>query len=113
MPRSKRRAIFALLGISWAAGTAYGLAQLWRYGSTPGRAARPPVTWPAESDVPRSAELPTLVMLLHPHCPCSRATLAELARLMADCDRRLVATVLVTRPAGTPNGWERTDLWNT
>jgi hypothetical protein len=31
---------------------------------------------------------------------------------MTDCDGKLIAAVLVFRPAGVPDGWERTDLWD-
>jgi hypothetical protein len=31
---------------------------------------------------------------------------------MAECNGKLLATVLMIRPVGTPEGWERTDLWN-
>lgn len=45
------------------------------YESSPGRAARPPARYPESNPLPR------LLLFLHPRCPCSRATLAELARL--------------------------------
>jgi hypothetical protein len=53
-----------------------------------------------------------LVLFAHPHCPCSRATIGELAKLMTDCRGKLTATVLMLRPAGVQDGWERTDLWD-
>ena len=37
--------------------------------------------WPAESTIARLTERPTLVLFLHPKCPCSRATVGELERL--------------------------------
>jgi hypothetical protein len=37
--------------------------------------------WPAESAIARMTDRPTLVLFLHPKCPCSRATVAELERL--------------------------------
>jgi hypothetical protein len=55
--------------------------------------------------------MPTLVVLVHPHCPCTAATISELADLMSECHGKLAATVLMIRPAGMPEGWERTDLW--
>lgn len=45
------------------------------YESTPGRSARPPAHYPGAGSLPR------LLLFLHPRCPCSRATLHELARL--------------------------------
>lgn len=52
-----------------------------------------------------------LVMLAHPHCPCTRASLAELERLMARGDAD--ACVLFLRPRDQREGWETTDLWKT
>jgi hypothetical protein len=51
------------------------------------------------------------VLLIHPHCPCSRATIEELARLMNDCNGKVNATVLMLHPAETAKTWEQTDLW--
>jgi hypothetical protein len=45
--------------------------------------------------VSRAPGKTTLVMLLHPKCPCSRATLAELARLLGDAGDRIEAFVFV------------------
>jgi hypothetical protein len=50
-------------------------------------------------------------MLVHPHCPCTRATIGELAELMAHCQGRLTAYVLFLKPAGFSDDWEKTDLW--
>jgi hypothetical protein len=39
--------------------------------------------WPSDSLLPCDRDRPALVLFLHPKCPCSRATLAELDRLLA------------------------------
>jgi hypothetical protein len=49
-------------------------------------------------------------MLAHPHCPCTRASLGELARLMAQAQGRVTAYVLFVKPSDFPDGWEKTDL---
>jgi len=50
-------------------------------------------------------------MLVHPQCPCSRASIGELALLMAQSQGRLKAYVLFLKPAGFSDDWEKTDLW--
>ncbi len=105
------RIFSVVVGVAWAAAVGLGLSRLWTYKGTAGLPARPPPTWPAATSVVRTAGLATLVLVLHPQCPCSRATVGELARLMATCDGKLTATVLMLRPEGAPAGWERTDLW--
>jgi len=50
-------------------------------------------------------------MLAHPHCPCTRASIGELARLMAQAQGRVTAYALFVKPAGSSDDWENTDLW--
>jgi len=50
-------------------------------------------------------------MLAHPHCPCTRASVGELASIMAHSQGRLTAYVLFLKPDGFADDWERTDLW--
>ena len=52
-------------------------------------------------------------MLVHPQCTCSRASLAELAELLARARPRPRTFVLFIKPAGFADGWEHTDLWQT
>ena len=49
--------------------------------------------------------------MAHPHCPCTRATLGELAVLMARVQKRVNAVVVFVVPNGVPEKWEETDLW--
>jgi hypothetical protein len=112
MSSARARTAYTLVGVAWVAAVSLGLTQLWRYESTPSHPAQPPANWPADTRLERQSGKPSLVLFAHPHCPCTRATIAELARLMTDCHGKVTATVLLVRPAGLPAGWERTDLWN-
>ena len=95
----------------WLGATAGGMAVLWKYENVPGPRMAVPAEWPAASRLPREAGLATLVMFAHPRCPCTRAGVGELARVMAQCQGRVRATVLFYKPRGYPDGWARTDLW--
>jgi hypothetical protein len=106
-----KRAALALIFFSWIAGVAIGMALLVHYSNTPGAAGAPPIHWPADSTVPRPTDEPTLLMFVHPHCPCSRSSIGELATLMRHCRDRVDAHVLFVRPAHMPEEWEKTDLW--
>lgn len=53
-----------------------------------------------------------MLVFAHPRCPCSRATLGELAVLMAQAHGRVQAHVWFYRPENLPPGWEKTDLWH-
>ena len=50
-------------------------------------------------------------MLAHPRCPCTRASVVELNRLMVLCPRRASVVVLFLEPPGCSGKWVRTDLW--
>lgn len=49
-------------------------------------------------------------MLAHPHCPCTRASLGELAQIMAERHGKLNAYVLFMKPGGSGADWDETDL---
>jgi len=112
MRHSLRSALYVIIGTGWAASVAIGGWRLWGFESTAGIPARPQPMWPADSKLARNIAIPSLVLLIHPHCPCSRATIGELARLMADVHEKLTATVAVLCPAAAAEGWEQTDLWH-
>ncbi|HEV7645779.1 MAG TPA: hypothetical protein VGO50_17705 [Pyrinomonadaceae bacterium] len=107
----KKRAPFILITVLWVSIVAAGISALGNYGNTPGRAAAAPNDWPAGSKIQRDAGGMTLVLIAHPRCPCTRATIGELSRLMAKAQGRLKAYVLFIRPEGSPVDWEKTDLW--
>ena len=96
----------------WALAMGAGFWLIWSYQNTPGTASVPPSRWPANSQIQRSSSIPTLVMIAHPRCSCTRASIGELALLMAHCQGRVSAYVLFLKPRDFPEGWERTDLWD-
>ena len=97
----------------WLLAVGAGLGVLWNYENTPGAAAAAPDRWPANSNIQRPTDRATLIMLAHPHCPCTRASVGELARLMAQTQGRVTAYVLFTKPPNFSEEWELTDLWAT
>jgi len=108
---ASRRILLSAAGLFWLAAVLGGTLFLARYSNSAGQAGEPPDRWPESSNVPHNAARPTLVMFVHPHCPCSRASVGELALLMARCHDRLEAHVFFLRPARMPLEWAQTDLW--
>jgi len=92
------RAAVAAAAAAWLVATGAGFGRLWLYAYTPGPAATAPSTWPSTS-LPRDPARPTLVMILHPECSCSRASLEELARVVAHTRTRASVLVLFAVPA--------------
>ena len=97
----------------WLAGGAAGLAVLWRYENAPGKGATAPAKWPANTALARSHDRPTLVLLAHPQCSCTRASLAELAEALARVTARPRTYVLFLKPQGFSEDWAKSDLWRT
>jgi hypothetical protein len=107
-----RRRLVLLTGLGlWLLAATSGMAVLWEYGTTPGAPADPPPKWPAESTLGREAGRPTLLVFAHPRCPCTRASIEELDRLLASVATPPRVHVLFTKPDGTEPAWEPTDLW--
>ena len=102
-----------LVFVSWLVLTLLGMAALWLYSSTPGRQGAPPSQWPIASTLNQVSGRLTLVMFLHPKCPCSQASLSELNAILAHSSGRLHADVVFLRPPGEPESWTRTALWRT
>ena len=102
-----------LAGVVWAAAVGVGIYRLNRYENTPGLGASAPQQWPTDTEIARTRGQPTLVMFAHPHCPCTRASIGELAILMARAQGLASATVLFGAPTDFPAGWHETDLWQT
>lgn len=108
---SKSRWALCLATAVWICAIAAGMWTFVDYETSPGPAARPPERWPAASRVVRAAGLPTLVLFGHPHCPCTRATIRELAVLMTQAQGRLATRVLFVKPEPFDADWAKTDLW--
>jgi hypothetical protein len=109
---SRWRAIATILTVAWVLAIAAGMAWMVRFDSTPGAPARAPANWPAQAGVARGGEY-TLVMSAHPRCPCTRASLDELAIVMAASEKRMTARVLFFVPEDAPQEWWDTELWRT
>jgi hypothetical protein len=95
----------------WLAGVGGGAKMMWDYETTSGAPGSPPPRWPAASRVKRRPGRATLLLMAHPQCPCSRATIGELSTLVTQLGERPTVYVLVFKPRDFPSGWERSDIW--
>jgi hypothetical protein len=94
--------------VLWALAVGAGWAAMARYEfQVVDQASTVAARWP-EGIVERLPDRPTLVVCLHPKCPCSRATLSELERLLA---RPAVAAThpavlaVLAMPADSDDSW--------
>src|SRR2546427_12900141 len=109
----KKKAIAVVALAIWASVVGFGMSILWRHSTTAGKPAIPLAGWPANAPLPLAKGRATLVMFAHPNCPCSRASIGELAVIMARSRGKLDARVLFLKPANEASAWVRTDLWRT
>lgn len=100
-----------LMAAAWVALVSAGFVYMLVYEATPGAERPAPQMWPAPTAVKLSAKQPTLLMFIHPKCPCSRASIDELAKLMTRGQGLVEAHVLFTRPKGESDDWVKSDLW--
>lgn len=104
-------AVLVASAIVWASTIVAAVQAIRRFESTPGLAADARSSWPASSTVARATDAATLVMLVHPHCSCSRASIKELGEIIEKSPRTMRTWVLVYRPSDAKPGWENTDVY--
>ena len=95
----------------WSAIIGIGEYILLNYEKTPGVLANAPSQWPSGTSIERHPNFMTLLMFVHPHCPCTRASIGELAILMAHCRSRLRADVIFLKPEKFTEDWAKTDIF--
>ena len=100
------------LAVAWLTLVGFGFRELAREQLTPGAgAAIPAGSFPSGTSISLSSSAPTLVVFLHPYCPCSRATLHELQLVLAEAKTKVTTNFVFTVPAGLPGDWKKSGLW--
>lgn len=92
----------------WATACLTGFLILWDYSFTPGETKGAPLKIPAEFKDGRFH----LLMSIHPRCPCTKASLAELSRILAKTKGKMGVSILVYMPRGEQREWQNGDLLN-
>ena len=82
--------ICLLWGMTLLGGLLLSADYQWR----PAVSGETPERWPATPSIASPAGKPILLMFLHPHCPCSRSSLAQLKALLADEPGKAVVQIL-------------------
>lgn len=99
--RTVKRVGAAAAVSTWVLVATWGYWSLADFAMRPGLAASAaPLRWPAQLPFERRAGGPTLVVVAHAQCGCTKATIAELERIAARCHGHLSAYVLLDVPTG-------------
>jgi hypothetical protein len=100
-----------VLCLFWLAAVGVGFGILLNYQNVSGSIGRTPPDWPPQARVALDRTRNTLIMFAHPQCPCTRASVEELNRLLARCHDGVAAQVWFFKPSGFPPDWTLSSLW--
>lgn len=96
--------------LCWILVVGAGFAALMNYQNVKGNAGSVPRDWPADTSLSLDSRRDTLIMFAHPKCPCTRASVEELNRLLARSAGKIAAQVCFFQPAQFPDVWNDSDL---
>lgn len=91
-PQTKTSPLSTTAFALWVIAVVAVLGSMIVYGGSAGAQRPAPEIWPSNTTIVRSLDRPTLLVFLHPDCPCSRATLDNLEPIVGNRD---IAVVLV------------------
>lgn len=98
--------------VVWALAAAAVFGVAWTRGSGAGENGESPDRWPTGATVALASDRPTVVLFAHPRCPCTHATLSELARALAAAPAAKLEVRLFVPDDGSEPAWARTALWS-
>jgi len=93
----------------WLLFVGAGFGIVLKYQVTGGTAGQSPSQWPTNTTITLDSRRETLIMFAHPRCPCTRASVEELNRILAQCHDQLVAQVWFFKPKDL-TAWNGTAL---
>ena len=100
-----------VFGVFWLLAAGVGFVWILNYQSTNGAAGIAPEHWPTGTQITLDSQRDTLVMFAHPQCPCTRASMEELNRLLARTEGKVVVQVFFFKPDKFSGDWVHSDLW--
>ena len=95
----------------WLMAVVSGLYVVWAYDNAPGTDASAPTRWPINSKLVPADDRPTLLLLAHPQCACTSASLDQFEEVLARAEMPPKTYVLFLRPSTVDASWEQTELW--
>lgn len=105
--------LWIVVGILWIGCSCGGLIVLNMYANSPGHFQQSPTHWPNETTIWLSERGATLIMFVHPKCPCTRASLGELEKIVARFHGSFTPWVVFFKPLDSDESWDHTDLRET
>lgn len=94
----------------WVTAVLLGMIGLQLYASTQGQSGPVP-SLQQFSYLPIDSRRFNLLIFIHPQCPCTRASLKELERLIVRAENRLAVLSIVYTPSKPPEGWDDNSIY--
>lgn len=110
MSRMNPRWLVPIAAIVWSLAIVGGFGALMSYENTPGASKVSSNDWPTDGGIYRDVGRANLIMLAHPLCPCTRASVGELAEIMAQSQGLVKTHVVFYEPSAGFEDWERATL---
>ena len=108
----RARTFPAALVVAWLFAAGAGVWAMLQWQNDPAPKAATVTSWPANFPIPLDANAANLVMVAHPKCPCSRASLAQLVKVLTRATPASArASILFYRPANEGDQWLSDSLW--
>ncbi len=112
MLRERRaRALLTSVILFWGVTVMAGFAFVHSYEGRPGETGDVQASWPEGSSIPFDPSRANLVLFAHPRCPCTRASIAGLARIMDKCGPSVTSQVEFFQPREAASEWRENELW--
>jgi hypothetical protein len=97
--------LWIALLLGWGLALGLGFVLLGAYAARPGDPGAPQKRWPRSSALVLDERRSNLLIFLHPACPCSQASIEELAYVMARSRGRVRAQAVLVVPETVPKRW--------
>ena len=104
------RALVYGSALLWIAAALGGSLYMFVYESRPAPRSALAQVWPEQTGLARNPSGFSLVIAVHPKCSCTRASVAELNKLMLGFGGRVHAVALVVKPFELPDLWSESDV---
>lgn len=95
----------------WLLAVGGGFLVITHYQNGAGKAGNSPQHWPVGTQVARDSKRDTLLMFVHPQCPCTSASMEELNRLLARSHDKVAVQVWFFSPTNFSENWAQGKLW--
>jgi len=102
----------AVIVAAWLILVLGGFAVSIQHDARPGASGDPPASWPVASRLKREPKRRTLLMFIHPNCPCTRASLAEFGRVLEGQHDPLAAYAVFVQQPSLQDDRRTKDLWS-